>query len=649
MQQTTITETLRRFPLPSWMPPRMRSALAGRRVEMELPRPIKQRLRQPQKVRVSEWAEKHRMVADGAHIGSWHHEYAPHTVKIMDTFGLPWVREIWFCGVEQSGKTNTMLNCMAWATDCDPGDMFYLMPTEGTAEKVMGEKIQPTFRKSPRLSRYLGRKQDATTLSKISMQHGMKIIPAWSNSPSSMATFTAKYCFGDEVDKYPVMSGKEADPITLIGKRNRNFKGRYKRFFSSTPAGLYIYKGMQACHQVWEFRVKCPDCGEYVKMDAEHLDLAPDATAESVEQAGVEYSCNACGGIWNETTREHAVKSGRWVCVKGADIQRPAKVGFHHRAWECLDVTLVEIAAAYLKSKAGEHADKVAWSNGYEAVDYAEEKMEREHDAILALCDDRPEGLVPSAPIAAISCVADMQKRGFWYTVRAWGYGLEQESWLLKCGFVDSWSALEKIFFQSEYKDVHGTRYVPTLWGVDSGGGESEEYADFSRTAEAYLFACKYPQVILFKGNSRMTQLKSVTRPDRIPGTNKPLPGSPMLYNLNSNIYKDRLASKLLVQPVDPGAWHLHSGRSLEEVNAADKLGPIPDGKHPLQGFAKQMCAEYREGHKWLCAKNKANHYWDCAYYELALVDIAEIKNMRQPDLSATQAGRRVRGQGVQA
>ena len=113
--------------------------LAGRAVDFDLPRALRLRLRHPEKIRVSEWAEKYRIVSDGAHEGPWRHEYAPHTVRIMDTFGQPWVREVWFCGVEQSGKTNTMINCIGWCIDCDPGGIFYLMPTEDTADKITGD------------------------------------------------------------------------------------------------------------------------------------------------------------------------------------------------------------------------------------------------------------------------------------------------------------------------------------------------------------------------------------------------------------------------------------------------------------------------------------------------------------------------------
>jgi phage terminase large subunit GpA-like protein len=586
------------------------NTLDGYDVDFDIPTSLKFRLRKPRKIKVSDWAEQHRVVTDGAHDGPWRHEYAPHTVKIMDTFGLPWVREIWFCGVEQSGKTNTMINCIGWAIDRSPGDIFYLMPTEETAAKVTGGKLIPTLKRSPELAQYVSERVDDTTMTKIVLKHGVTIHPAHSNSPSSLATFTAKYCFCDETDKYPAMAGKEADPITLIKKRNRTFKGRYKRFFASTPAQSYIWKGAQDCHQLYEYRLKCPDCGELIHADAEHLDIPKGITPEQAELTPIGYVCNECAAVWDEAKREKAIRGGKWVCIKGQDELRPAKVGFHHRAWDCLDITLSEIAAAWLKSKTGDMVSQIAWANGYEAENYAPEIKVQTSDAILRLRDDRPEGLIPSVPVAAITGVFDMQKRGFWYSIRAWGFGLEQESWQLKYGYVESWNALQTILWESEFKDMAGKSYQITYRLGDSGGGESEGDSDLSRTAESYLFACKNPGLLLWKGKRVMTsKFQNPKTLDRLPGTNKPLPGSPLLYVANVTHYKDRLAAKLQIEPCDPGAWHLHKDAS--------------------ENFARQMTAEYKDGSYWECAKNKDNHLWDCSVMELALVDFMGVNTMR--------------------
>lgn len=447
-------------------------SLLGKEVAFDLPRQLRMVMRHPEKIKVSEWAEKYRVVSDGAHEGPWRHDYAPHTVKIMDTFGLPWVREVWFCGVEQSGKTNTMINCISWAIDCDPGGIFYLMPTEDTAAKVTSGKIRPTLQKSPRLARYLSNRQDDTTLARINLTHGVTIWPAHANSASSMATWTAKHCFGDEVDKYPATVGKEADPITLIKKRNRNYKGRYKRFFGSTPAGLFIYKGVQNCHQVWEYRVKCPHCHEFIKMDAEHLVIPAEATPEEVERDSCGYACNECGTEWDDQAREHAIRMGHWYCVQGADNPRPHKVGFHHRAWECLDITLAEISAAWLRAKQGDHSAKVAWANGYEAIDYVEEVGEAPE---LAALIERTENYAPMVPIDAglLTAGVDVQANRIEVEVVAWGVGAE--SWGIEYAVLygdtrltDVWDQLDAYLLR-KWDHASGEQISIARTFVDSG------------------------------------------------------------------------------------------------------------------------------------------------------------------------------------
>jgi phage terminase large subunit GpA-like protein len=77
------------------------------------------------------------------------------------------------------------------------------MPTEDTGAKVTSEKLIPLVKRSKRLRHQMGAKDNDTTLARIKLKHGVTIRPAWANSAASMATFPAKHCFGDEVDKYP--------------------------------------------------------------------------------------------------------------------------------------------------------------------------------------------------------------------------------------------------------------------------------------------------------------------------------------------------------------------------------------------------------------------------------------------------------------
>lgn len=630
MTQTPLIENL--LPIPAGLPPTVRRALSGRRVAFDLPRQLKLRMRHPEKMRVSEWAEKHRIVTDGAHEGPWRHDYAPHTVKIMDTFGLPWVREIWFCGVEQSGKTNTMINCIGWAVDCDPGNIFYLMPTEDTAAKVTGGKLKPTLAKSPRLSRYVSARQDDTTLARINLTHGVSIFPAHANSASSMATWTAKHCFGDEVDKYPAMTGKETDPITLIKKRNRTYKGRYKRFFASTPAGMYIYKGMQNCHQVWEYRVKCPHCGELIRMDADHLVLPPGAdggqpTPEEAERLGAAYECNACGDLWDDHARDAAIRAGRWLCVKGEDIHRPAKVGFHHRAWECLDIDLKEIAAAYLKGKQGDVAAKVAWANGYEAMDYEQEAtaaVTQEH--LLTYRSDLPRNLVPP-DTARLCLLIDTQQASYYYTVWAYGYAPEIRMHMVAHGIVEQGTDLEGML-QEVYQDHEGRQFRISN-GLKDSGGTRRGYQKHSRTVEVYEWCSRNRTIMPLKGipgrNGDMISYKQV---ETYPGTNKAIKGGLKRANIRVDFFKDELERRLTYQIDDPQALSFHDG--------------IDDA------FAKHFTGETKDEHgEWIHSKRSQRiDYMDCTVYALALREMMKRSIPMRPT-EAQPAQRRILSKGV--
>ena len=616
--------------IPAWVPEQHHAALAGME-SFSLPRlqtPIRRRMRQPEKIRVSDHAERYRIVTEGDHIGPWRHEFAPHTVKIMDTFGKPSVREIWFCGVEQSGKTNTMINCLCWCIDCDPGTIFYLMPTEATADKVVGEKIRPVLLRSPRLARYLTNRADDITLSKINLNHGMSILPAYANSPSSMASFSAKHCFGDEIDKYPAMSGRETDPITLIKKRNRTYRGRYKRFFASTPAQMYVYKGTMSCPQVWQWRVRCVHCEQLIEMDGDHLHLPDDATPESIEAGGeVGYTCNECAVIWTEQERLQAIRRGCWVSIKGGELMRPSRVGFHHRAWECLDVPLVEIAIAWLKSKNGPVSDKVAMANGYDATDYVYEQQDRSVEHILRLVDpSMPRQVVPR-DVFGLVILADTQQVGFHYEVWAFGWGRELSVHIIDHGYLLSFANLRDKAAETFY-DADNKQYRIMAGAIDSGGGTNPHLPKHSRTREVYEFCKSNPLFRPFKGRRTMEAPWNVKRLDFFPGVGKKIPiaGGLQLYTINVTIFKNELSGKIAIEPTDSGALHLHAD--------------VGDD------YAKQMCAEYQDEHGWwICPRNKPNHHWDIGVYGLALADILQIRTRRKS--GDTGPARRIYSKGI--
>jgi phage terminase large subunit GpA-like protein len=609
-----ISPELSPSPLPDFLPAEVCRRLAGNRFTLpRLPEAVRQRMRTPERIAVSEHAAKYRMVTEEPHVGPWRHELAPHTVKIMDTFCKPYVREGWFCGVDQSGKTNTMLNCLHWAIDIDPGDCYYLMPTESTADKVVADKIIPMIKQSKRLRKHVSDRDADMTLGRIRLKNGVTIRPAYANSPSSTATFSAKYCFGDEVDKYPMLAGTEASPIQNIKKRNRLYKGRYKRFFASTPADRFIYKGTMDCHQVWEEHHQCPHCAQLFRPTGEGL-VIPEGLEQADINADTEifYTCTECGAQIGELARMKILADPCWVCIKGAEVLRPSKVGFLHRAWDCLDVPLHEIAAAWLAALTGDLSAKKDWAHGIEAVDYIHEQIDRDEDFILRLVDkDLPREVVP-AQSQRLLIMADTQQVGFFYQIWAIGWGKDLPVTVIDHGFVKGFSHLVDLS-QKEFLTADGKAMRPASGFIDSGGGTNPAKPQHSRTAEVYDFCRKYKFFKPLKGRQQMELPWNVKRIDFYPssvGKKVPIPGGLNLYTIHTTIYKDELDLKLQHELNGPGCIRFHR-----------EFG---------KDAARQLTAEYRdERGYWQCPSGKANHHWDIMVYGLALADIMGLKNKR--------------------
>ena len=620
----------------------------------------------------SEFAERHREVTLGQHKGRWDNTITPYLVGVMNAADLPWVHEIDICGPEQSGKTNACINIHLKDLVYRPGNVKYpMLPKEGLARKIARDRLIPIYRACAPIAGKLSSNPDDTVAGRIAFRDGTVVYPIWGTSPSEISSFPSDFTWGDEIDKNDDLTGDESDALKLLEKRSRTFR-RFLNLRCSTPTleTGHIWRAVNACSLVLDYPLVCPHCGHEQVMREENLTwpgqgalfpggsgtgLQPDADPKAIAEGKLaRYRCDGCAVLLDDIDRDKGVRLaldlfGTWHGWRArGEIQRQESWGFLISGFVCPDISLSDIAAKIIAARSGDVSAEKERDNSFLGIPHRQVKVQRKEDVIYRLCDDRPEGLVPSVPIAAITCVADMQKRGFWYTIRAWGYGLEQESWLLKSGFVDSWEALRRVMFESQFEDVAKNRYIVTLRGLDSGGGEGEEHADLSRTAEAYLFAVANPGVILFKGRRRMARPYNVTDIDRIPGTNKPLPGSAKLYTINTTFFKDKLAGKLMVGSSDPGAWHLHSGYPAEQLTLVAQGLKV---NSLLGDFAQQMCAEYRTEHGvWECPKNKANHLWDCSQMEQALVEIAQVKMWPVPattnDVSHHQ-GRRVRSQGM--
>ena len=603
--------------------------LAGQCFSGRASRALRRRLRTPETITLSQWAERYRRVTEiDSHPGPWRNEMMPHLVKIMDTVSLPYVREVYMCMPERAGKTQVLVNAAGKKVSdgSKSGNIFWLMPTEAEAKKAMINRIIPVFKakndhgKPGYLSRFLSKYDDDTKQGAIRFNTGVRLFPAWANSPASMAAYFGALNIGDEIDKFDKATKEGTDAITLIRKRGRDDKSRSQNIFASTPgARRQIFSlATEEAQQVWQHCLRCPECGELINPTDEHLDYPNGSTAADIELNGCELACPANGCILDEEQREQGYRSGAWVCIKGADIKRPETVGFHMSAYVLPRVPLAEIGAAFIRAENGGIVEKTAYANGYKVEDYDPPKATDNYKDVLALCDDRPRDMVPDNTACLILNV-DSQMNGFYTEVAAVEYQVGEQSissHLVHKGYVLTFADLEALV-DRVWLDSTGKQYQICSALIDSGGGrKAGAPPKHSRTKEVYEFCKRNPMFAPLKGTGRKDTPVSTTKLERWPNSDKPIPGGLILIKLDVHYYKDCLASAMSVPAGEPGSFNLYSGYTQQQIEHP-VAGITPE--NGLTDYAKHLCAEFRnELGMWEHDKKAGrNDYHDIATYRM--------------------------------
>ncbi len=602
---------------PPWLPGEFRALLKERgRVEVafRFTGPERSVYRKRKMIPVSEWAEKYRMIKTSSLPGPWRNDVTPYLVGVMDAAVFPGVQEIVLCKAPQVGGSEAIHNVMGRMIDLDPGPAMYVFPDQLTAEENATDRIIPMITSSVQLRKYTtGYKDDLSKIG-VNLSH-MKISLAWP-TPSRLGNKPIRFLILDELDKFTDKTTKrEAGPIALAEKRTTTFPYNRLIIKISTPTveDGAIWVALGAAQVIFDYWVRCPDCGGYQLMDFDRIKWPEEQRDPLVVEAGflAGYVCEHCGSVWDDGQRDRAVKFGQWRARDtGQELfgylkeRRPAKIGFHVPSWISPFVSLSSVAADFLRGLKDKDALK-NFMNAHKAVPWVNYEENRSVDRILALRDDRKRGQVPGGgQVAVLIGTADTQDNGFWYEIRAWGYGMDMDSWQIREGFVETLEGLEKVFWQDVYRDAQGNGYLVQAVGIDSMG---------HRTAEIYDWCRKnLGKAIPLRGEQRMNTPYRFARIDFYPGTQKPFPAGVKRLHVNASHYKNYLASKLEVAPADPGAWHLHGETTGE--------------------WANQLTAEYLdERGLWQCPKHRANHGWDCSYNQLAMAEMMGTKYMEPP------------------
>lgn len=461
----------------------------------------------PENLTLSQWADKYRILSreSSSLYGKWRTSTTPYLQKPMDLSIDPHVKKMVVIACSQVGKTELILNNLAYTIHQDPKSMYYMMPTETDAKDFSNRRIAPLIRDTKAITNLFGEARSAgnTVLEKKFYGGILRLLGTNAASPLSSSPVPVVYM--DEVDRFTRNIPGEGDPIALVDARQTTFFNR-KTIMVSTPT----VRGASRIHKEYlngtqeHWKQKCPNCGEYHELLFDQLKFEHEKKKINGEivrtlTSPVTWVCPSCGF---EFTKEQMDKApARWE----ADNPEACYPSFWIKglvspfnSWESLvndffiSLDNPSMLQTFRNTKLGE-----LWENRGDIGIDETGLMKRRED--YGLNDDGTPVEVPDE-VAFLTCAVDTQDDRFEYEIL--GHGLQHETWGIKKGMIMGYpndpATQEKLAQVIEKKYYFKNRefyLTPAMTLIDSGGHYTDTIyeisKDFWENRKKWVFALK--------------------------------------------------------------------------------------------------------------------------------------------------------------
>lgn len=578
----------------------------------------------PEKITVSEWAEKYRRLSPeaSAEAGPWKNARTPYLTEIMDAFTEPKINHLTVVAASQVGKSEIELNFIGYIIDQDPGSILYIQPTLDDAKKFSRLRVAPMIRDSKVLRKKVAdvkTRDSGNTILQKTFPGGMLTITG-SNSASALASTPARYVIGDERDRWADSAGTEGDPWTLAEARQTTFYNA-KAVEVSTPTikgASNIEKGFlegtqeRWCHQ-------CPHCGEYhnIVFHDMHFDneIKRIRNKKIHNISNIKWCCPGCGCICTESQMRR--QPAKWIAENPEAIKKGHR-SFWLNAFSSPWVSWQKIITKHQEALGDEERLKVVYNTLLGELWEDRGDLEDE-DAMLSRREEYeaelPEGVL------CLTCGVDTQDNRMEYEVV--GHGHRGETWGIKKGIINGapdtqevWARLDDVIDHVFYfKNGKGLKISFTC--VDEGGHFTQEvYAECKVRMHKRVFPVKGRGGDGIPYTGPPTKVKIVVDGKVI--------GTCWHYNLGVDAGKSKIMSALKVQEAGPKYCHFpreeESGYDITYFSGllSEKLSPV----------------KTKTGIKWQWVKlpgHNRNEALDCRNYAMAAFRILD------PDLFAVE------------
>jgi phage terminase large subunit GpA-like protein len=517
-------------------------------------------------------------------------------------------------------KTQIALNWIGGLIHMAPSNILTLLPSLGLAKRV-SSRIGKTIKATPVLRERVAssRSRDSRNTMDTKEFEGGSLYVTTAGSAANLAELSARYVYGDEIDRWEVDIGEEGDPIELAETRGSTFGRNAKFYFSSSPT----IKGASRINDLFEgsdqryYYVPCPSCGHMQTLEWERLHYSKDYSVVHYECAGPD-----CDVLIEEYHKGEMLAKGEWRAHAEGDSET---IGFHLNAlysplgwmdWKSLAKQFEKAKKA--QAKGDLEPMQVFYNTRLAKVwDAAQEQTKADVLRKRARLEDFTLGSL-SAAVLMITGSVDVQANRLEFMAMGWGVGMER--WVVDYQVVSgdpsderTWAALDELL-KAKYRHPCGVRLGILAVAVDSGGHHTDEVYQFCRVR-------RWRNVFAIKGASKPGKPVIAQRPSMVDVTWKGQTerNGAELWFVGTDTAKDWIYNRYPFES-GPGALHFASD--------------LPDDFFD-QCVAERKVARYIRGHKrieWVKGKAERNEALDLMVYCLAMAHYLGLNRYKEHD-----------------
>ncbi|NWF13650.1 phage terminase large subunit family protein [Pseudomonas reactans] len=517
-------------------------------------------------------------------------------------------------------KTQIALNWIGGLIHMAPSNILTLLPSLGLAKRV-SSRIGKTIKATPVLRERVAssRSRDSRNTMDTKEFEGGSLYVTTAGSAANLSELSARYVYGDEIDRWEVDIGEEGDPIELAETRGSTFGRNAKFYFSSSPT----IKGASRISDLFEgsdqryYYVPCPSCGHMQTLEWERLHYSKDYSVVHYQCAGPD-----CDVLIEEYNKGEMLAKGEWRAHAEGDGET---VGFHLNAlysplgwmdWKSLAKQFEKAKKA--QAKGDLEPMQVFYNTRLAKVwDSAQEQTKADVLRQRARLEDFTLGSL-SAAVLMITGSVDVQANRLEFMAMGWGVGMER--WVVDYQVVSgdpaderTWAALDELL-KAKYRHPCGVGLGILAVAVDSGGHHTDEVYQFCRVR-------RWRNVFAIKGASKPGKPVIAQRPSMVDVTWKGQTerNGAELWFVGTDTAKDWIYNRYSF-PSGPGALHF--------------ANDLPDDFFD-QCVAERKVARYIRGHKrieWVKGKAERNEALDLMVYCLAMAHYLGLNRYKEHD-----------------